>query len=212
MFRDGSNLYYNSKSYGGNHDKTITRMPKHSEEAKKLKSRIKFLKESIYTKVSTIERFENGTATTSIDEYIKKHKDVDAHLAHLKECIKKETQELREAKDKLYELQKTQQPSHKFLKRTFKKRSKEWIKTEVLKIIEEAKKADKWFLHKEDVARRLNVKECFVEQVFMELNREGILSQASHRPMHDCSRDYNAWGGGFSGWAGDIYSIREKNK
>lgn len=105
--------------------------------------------------------------------------------------------------------------SHKCLKRKIKKRSNIWIKKEVLKIIHEknSKKTKTYkdtILTKENVARILQVKESQVQQVFMELNREGVLYQPIHHAPHDSQRD--PWGfKGCMGWAEDIYEIRNKN-
>ena len=96
-------------------------------------------------------------------------------------------------------------PRHKPLKRKIKKRTLKQIEVEILKIIEFAKTKDCTWLTKEDVARYLQVKECQVEQVFMKLNREGILGQAEHRAPHDSCRD--PYGFDSHEWMSDHYRI-----
>ena len=211
MFRDGDIIGIRTRVSDLKDRKTVNfiRQEKGSEELKNLRNRIKSLEKSINIKTSTIERFESGKATTSIDEFIKKHKDVNAHLNHLKECIKQETKELEETKNKLYELQKTNQVCHKTLKRKIKKRSNTWIKEQILTILKEDTKEEIPYLMKEDIARILEVKECQVEQVFMELNREGYLSKAIHKAPHDSQRDPHGFIGNMM-WMGDIYEIRKR--
>ena len=103
---------------------------------------------------------------------------------------------------------------HKTLKRKIKKRSLDQIKEAILAIIEQAKKDypdESLYLTKEDVAIHLQVKESQVEQVFMILNREGILTQPVHRAPHDSQRD--PWGfDGISEWQSDHYYIRRKEE
>lgn len=101
--------------------------------------------------------------------------------------------------------------SHKSLKRKIKRRSNLQIKQMILEIIKDAKEKNLIYLTKEDIARCLQVKEKQVEQVFMELNREGILSQAIHHAPHDSNRD--PWGfDGNKWWASDLYMILDKKE
>lgn len=77
----------------------------------------------------------------------------------------------------------------------------------VLKYIEIECKHSKW-LTKESIAKKYNVKECLVEQVFKQLNLEGILSQRHPFFAHETFRNpaYTEDGG----WAEDRYFILEK--
>ena len=102
------------------------------------------------------------------------------------------------------------------MQRYFKKRTNAQIKAAILEIIEDKKsKIDEdysnSFLIKENIARKLQVKECQVEQVFIELNREGILHQSVHHAPHDSQRDPSGYPV-LMGWKGDIYYIRIKEK
>lgn len=63
-------------------------------------------------------------------------------------------------------------------------------------------------LTKEAVAARLGAFEHEVEQVFRQLNQEGILSQPSHEcTAHDTRRN-RFFPANRSGWSGDTYALR----
>lgn len=162
---------------------------------------------------------------TNNDEYTRTKvnlKDLESDLALKKSCLEKNTatnkfaQEMNKKLDteirnleRQIELAKTSTGIvHKGLKRKIKKRSNDWIKEQVLDIIKTNKPN---FLKKEEVARLLQVKECQVEQVFHQLNLEGILYQATHHALHDTQRDPYGFEGTM-GWAGDIYYIRDKDE
>ena len=98
-----------------------------------------------------------------------------------------------------------EQKMHK-IKKTYKKMSQEKIREYSLNQVEAAKKNGKEYISAWDIAHQLNVKPHFVEQVFQQLNVEGILSQPMHRAPHDSNRD--PWGyPGCKGWAADLYRI-----
>ena len=60
---------------------------------------------------------------------------------------------------------------------------------------------------KEPLAVKLQVKNHCVEQALVRLNREGLVSRASHRYPHDNNRNpYD--GDRDSSWAGDHYYLR----
>ena len=130
--------------------------------------------------------------------------DVDSNTAVLNQenKIRKMEAELQELKNG---------KSHKGLKRKIKKRSNNWIKEQVLILIKKEKEKGSFYIQKEDVARILQVKECQVEQVFHQLNLEGILTKAVHHAPHDSQRD--PWGFiGNMAWSGDLYYfVRKEN-
>lgn len=59
---------------------------------------------------------------------------------------------------------------------------------------------------KERIAEKFKVRPHEIEQCFVELNKEGILSQATRNHAHDTSREPYGYGN-VSGWAADIYSF-----
>ena len=65
------------------------------------------------------------------------------------------------------------------------------------------------FVTKEEISVKYNVKEHFVEEIFKELNREGILSQRNANYAHDTNRNY-MFSGSESVWACDKYYINKK--
>lgn len=65
------------------------------------------------------------------------------------------------------------------------------------------------FVTKEEISIKYNVKEHFVEEIFKELNREGILSQRHAHYAHDTNRNY-IFSGSESGWSCDMYYISRK--
>lgn len=103
-------------------------------------------------------------------------------------------------------------PSRKKLKTKFKKIPHDKLKELVLEIIEDYKKENYFSISKENIAFRLGIKVKDLDKLFMELNREGILSQARHKLIHDSNRD------GYcrllpserSDWGSDLYTILEK--
>lgn len=94
---------------------------------------------------------------------------------------------------------------HKTIK-TYKKVSPDKIRAYALLKIEEAKKDNVVYISADNIAFELRVKPHFVEQIFQQLNVEGILSQPRHYTPHDSNRD--PWcGGGYSGWQSSLYAI-----
>lgn len=187
MFRDGDLFFYNTKTTS----RKRKGYQKEKEELSSLKRRLaineKLLKNAIKTK---------DTRKVEI----------------LLEAIEMTKEKIALKEEEIKNLQKTNPIIHKGLKRKIKKRKNSWIKEEILKIIDERIKENKYlYLNKEDIARTLEVKECQVEQVFMELNREGYISQAIHHAPHDSKRD--PWGFDCNYfWSGDIYSIYKGTK
>ena len=103
--------------------------------------------------------------------------------------------------------------SHKSLKHSCKKYSEQKLYEKTIECIEKLKKEECFYICKENIAFNLNVRKKYLDKIFMRLNREGILSQAKHRFMHDSNRcpgyetlsyDYTK----DSDWAADYYVIR----
>ena len=68
---------------------------------------------------------------------------------------------------------------------------------------------EKSYVTKEEISIKYNVKEHYVEEVFKELNREGILYQRKSNYAHDTNRNPMFYGSE-SGWACDTYDIRKR--
>lgn len=71
------------------------------------------------------------------------------------------------------------------------------------------------YITKEKIAKVLKCKPSDLDKTFMRLNREGILSQAKHRRMHDTARYGNieetlSYDYGNSDWTPDAYDILAK--
>jgi len=71
------------------------------------------------------------------------------------------------------------------------------------------------YITKEEIAKVLKCKPSDLDKMFMRLNREGILSQAKHRRMHDTARYGNieetlSYDYGNSDWTPDAYDILAK--
>lgn len=168
MFRDESTISIRTKVSDLKDRKTLdfTRPQKGSEEFNKLKEQ----KERTLKSIDFLERQYNERKSYAKDEY----------LETLQKAINSKKEDI-EIIDMLLTDESKNNPSHKTLKRKIKKRTNVWIKEQVLSILKEDKEESIPYLMKEDIARILEVKECQVEQVFMELNREGYLSQAKHK-------------------------------
>lgn len=103
-----------------------------------------------------------------------------------------------------------EEKTHK-IKRTYKKLSHDKIRAYALDQIEKTKANGDLYITADDIAHQLNVKPHFVEQVFQQLNVEGVLSQPIHRAPHDSNRD--PWGfPECKGWASDLYRIIYPNE
>lgn len=86
-----------------------------------------------------------------------------------------------------------------------KKQSLTVLECKILKLIAEMKKDAKiTFLTKEDTAKYLRARVSQVEQVFMTLNRKGILQQPVHLAPHDSSRDPQGYENNHE-WMSDRY-------
>lgn len=195
MFRDEKYVYTHEsrKSLFGYSDKTYTRLPKKNVVLEKIQEDLHAAKQRL-----------------KFNEYRLKTCDDPTRISYYEDNIKKANNDIERLSRKLKQ-QKNNSFCHKVLKRKIKKRTNAQIKEEILKIIEEAKKANENSLTKEDVAAYLQVKEKQVEQVFMELNREGILSQPVHRAPHDSNRDPHGFDGN-NWWMSDRYYIRTPKK
>lgn len=202
MFRE-RNLIYKDKEFKG-----TPRIPKKSKELRDVTKEINSVKCSLGHQYRLLEKARTN--------YLVKQCELDFYEL----IAEKELEEVHKVESKIEQLENDlkfwleiekqekakQQPCHKKLKRSVKKRSDSWVKEEILKIIEETKKENKKVLHKEDVAFKLQVKISQVEKIFMQLNREGLLSQAQHHILHDSNREPYGFGGD-SAWASDCYYI-----
>lgn len=102
--------------------------------------------------------------------------------------------------------------SHKKLKLSVKKYSYENLYNKVKEYIVKKAESNEYSISKEDVAANIRCRVKDLDKIFMQLNREGILSQAEHRFMHDSMRNPNEETissdyGRYSDWASDIYRI-----
>lgn len=102
--------------------------------------------------------------------------------------------------------------SHKKLKSSVKKYSYENLYDKIKEYIVKKVECDEYFVSKEDVAANIRCRVRDLDKIFMQLNREGILSQAEHRFMHDSMRNPNEETISsdyvrYSDWASDIYRI-----
>lgn len=181
MFREGNHSYYRGDLTKYNHNIVISRGKEFSWDVLEIKYEIARLKRII----KTLEKHENKT-----DLMIEK-------LNQSKEDLLFWQNEMNKF-DNL--------PSHKKLKRTRKKIKPEKLKELVLKEIKDMKENEIYFLTKEDLSYKLQVKKSDLDKIFMELNREGILSQAHHHFMHDSNRG-NVVFNECSDWAANTYSI-----
>lgn len=82
------------------------------------------------------------------------------------------------------------------------------LKTIVLAYINN-KKLHTNIITKEEISKKYNVKQHLVEQIFHQLNLEGLLSQRHSNFAHDTNRN-PMFPMPESGWAEDIYYINEK--
>lgn len=189
MIRYGDKIYYPEDSTNGYSSKEHQRIPKNS--VTNYRVRLKELQRELQVK-------EDLFKTMPIDK-------LADEIIELKERIV-------DVKVKINEFDSKQQQRHKAMRRSTKKRSDEWVYNEIVKIINEKKKSNKyysdWYLTKEDTAITLRVKEKQVEKAFRRLNQEGILNQPVHQAPHDTKRDPNGFDG-CSGWMSDMYYIRK---
>lgn len=98
----------------------------------------------------------------------------------------------------------------KRIKKCRKKISHEKLKEMILSYIDTINRIPN-YITKEEIAQKFNVKESDVELVFMELNREGILSQRVPHYAHDTNRN-PMFPMDISGWSADLYNIRKKGE
>lgn len=89
---------------------------------------------------------------------------------------------------------------------TYKRMSDEKLYQMVLDEFSKYKKANKLVVTVEKIAKMCQVKVYRVEQIFMKLNQEGILSQAHNAPPHDCKREKGSFCND-SSWCASSYTI-----
>ena len=193
MVKDEVNIYYNQKKCTGYLEESKELMKKDSiQDTKKSLDLFKRIKDNY------LKEYENNPS----EALLKKINEIDIYIQNKEKEIN--------------DFYNTQHKTHKPLKRKIKKRTNVWVEQEVMKIIKQKLNTNSnlhvdTILTKEDVALYLEVKECQVEQVFMELNKKGILGQAIHHAPHDSQRDPNGFIG-CMGWASDIYPILMKKE
>lgn len=90
--------------------------------------------------------------------------------------------------------------------KSFKKIPHDKLKTIILAYINNCERS---YITKEEISIKYNIKQHYVEEVFKELNREGILGQRTSNYAHDTSRN-PIFDGNESGWACDLYYIRKR--
>jgi ribosomal protein S25 len=168
MFREGNSIHYNSTACGGRHDRSNFR-----EE-----------KKEYYTKDVALVKAEINKLKREIGKLMRQNYFNPSK--EISDLITEKEVDLEFWKNKMSQF--SNLSSHKKLKSKKRKVKENILKKEVLEIIDEAILSDKYFVTKEDIAYRLNVKVSSLGKIFMELNREGILSQARHGLMHDSRR------------------------
>lgn len=97
---------------------------------------------------------------------------------------------------------------HKRLKPHTRKIPEEKLRELVLEYITSC--GSNWIC-KENVAVALRVRPKDLDKLFMQLNREGILSRACHDHAHDTNRN-PVFSGSASGWVSDYYTILNKER
>lgn len=90
--------------------------------------------------------------------------------------------------------------------KSFKKIPHDKLKTIIVAYINNCERS---YVTKEEISIKYNVKEHYVEEVFKELNREGLLGQRTSNYAHDTNRN-PMFDGNESGWACDLYYIRKR--
>lgn len=197
MFRDGDYVYKVSNGCTTNHDTTFHRKSKkdcYIGDASEIKKEINKLKISIRNKEKLLD-------------YAIKHNNTDGANT-LTSILEKAKEDLNFW---LNEMSKINNEPHKSLKSKTKRIKEEKLKKLVIEKINEATSNDINFIRMEDVAFSLNVKVKYLSKIFMDLNKEGILSQPTHNFMHDSNREYR-YGEHLepderSDWSADVYHI-----
>lgn len=90
--------------------------------------------------------------------------------------------------------------------KSYKKIPHNKLKTIVVAYINNCERS---YVTKEEISIKYSIKQHYVEEVFKELNREGILSQRTAHYAHDTNRN-PVCDGMESGWACDLYYIRKR--
>ena len=210
MYRWEKEVGWEGEKYKRGEKKSLAEWKK---DLKYLQSRLSYIQNSGKDTISKLEKeideLRKNHLTKSIRREISwKEKMIKLKINLMNEDERKLKKQIREVQEKIHLFESNKNPSHKGFKHKTKKRSNSWIHDEVLKII---KSEDVHYLMKEDIARRLEVKESQVEQVFHQLNLEGILHQPEHRAMHDSQRDPFGYIGTMA-WKSDISAVRYKEE
>ena len=91
--------------------------------------------------------------------------------------------------------------------KSFKKIPHDKLKSIIVAYINNTEKS---YVTKEEISIKYNVKQHYVEEIFKELNREGILYQRKSNYAHDTNRNPMFYGSE-SGWACDTYDIGKRS-
>lgn len=173
----------------------------------------------VWKRNNKLRTYDEEKLKNDLEKIIQEIQKKELSLKYIKSKDVNEKEQVISQLNELYELKnmgqkilneygKESKPQRKF-KTKRKKVKKELAYKKILEHIENIKMNDaiKYkCITKEDTAMKLNIPEYQVEQIFRQLNIEGILSQAIHRYPHDNDRNpYD--GGGFSGWQSDLYEI-----
>lgn len=181
MFREDNNTYYRPDCNDTNHADKIVRQPKK--------------KALLDTK----------------QYYLRAAKRRLCHVCHVDPDNHNEIESIKRTIHKLeHEIETIQSMdiSHKNLHKC-KKLNQDKILDYCVRVLEDSKKHNIYFITAEDIAYQLNTYVYLVKQCFTKMNHMGLLSQPEHKMLHDCYRpkrtEYDTID---SGWAGDVYYIR----
>lgn len=181
MFREDNNTYYRTDCNNTNHADKIVRQPK---------------KKAL---LDTKQYYLNAAKRRLCHIC---HVDPDNHneIESIKRKIRKLEREI--------ETIQSMKIQHKNLHKC-KKLNPDKILDYCIRVLEDSKKHDIYFITAEDIAYQLNTHVYLVKQCFTKMNHMGLLSQPTHKMPHDCYRPKRTeWDTIDSGWAGNVYYIR----
>ena len=181
MFRENNTVYYRPDCNDTNHADTLVRAPKKKA----------LLDDKQY--------------------YLRAAKRRLCHVCHVDPDNRKEIQSIQRKIHKLeHEIETIQSMDiqHKNLHKC-KKMHPDKIFDYCVRVLEDSKKHNIYFITAEDIAYQLDTQVYLVKQCFTKMNLMGLLSQPEHKMPHDCYRPKRTeWDTIDSGWAGDVYYIR----
>lgn len=181
MFREDNNTYYRPDCNDTNHADKIVRQPK---------------KQALLD----TKQYYLGAAKRRLCHVCNVDPDNHNEIQSLKRKIHKLEHEI--------ETIKSMDIPHKNLYKC-KKMKPDKILAYCVRVLEDSKKHNIYFITAEDIAYQLNTYVYLVKQCFTKMNHMGLLSQPKHSKPHDSYRpkrtEYDTID---SGWTGDIYYIR----